>query len=100
MEEKIFIEPILKARDKFEKFRKNLETEQKKTGAVHSLKYCYEIALQLMKEILEKRGVEVGSPKDTFRKAFEEKLIDDPEQWFEFQKLRNLTMHAYEEKNF
>jgi nucleotidyltransferase substrate binding protein (TIGR01987 family) len=83
----------------FLRFRQNLSTDQEKAGAVQAFEFCYELAWKLMKRILEMRGLEVGSPKDTFRKAFEEQLIDDPELWFEFQKKRNLTAHTYNEEN-
>lgn len=52
-----------------------------------------------MKRVLKHRGLEVGSPRDTFRKAHEEGLIKDPEVWFEFQETRNIVTHTYNEKN-
>ena len=101
MEEKrvIDLQYILKAQKVFEKFRKNLRTDQEKAGAVQSFEFCYELAWKLMKRFLELRGLETGSPKDTFRKAHEEGIITNPEIWFEFQKLRNLTVHTYNEEN-
>jgi nucleotidyltransferase substrate binding protein (TIGR01987 family) len=99
MQEKIYIGHIEKAYNVFEKFRQNLNTDQEKTGAIKAFEYCYELAWKMMKRVLESRGLEAGSPKDTFRKAFEEKLIDNPEVWFEFQKLRNLSVHTYNEEN-
>ncbi len=86
---------IKKAQAVFEKFRQNLETEQEKAGAVQAFEFCYELSWKLMKRVLESHGLEVGSPRDTFRKAHEEGLIDDPELWFEFQKKRNLSVHTY-----
>ncbi|MEI8295348.1 MAG: nucleotidyltransferase substrate binding protein [Alphaproteobacteria bacterium] len=52
----------------------------------------------MMKRVLKSRGLESGSPKDTFRKAAIEKLIDNPEVWFDFQLKRNLTAHTYHEE--
>lgn len=92
---KIDIGYIKKAQAVFEKFRQNLNSEQEKAGAVQSFEFCYELAWKLMKRILESRGLEVGSPKDTFRKAWEEGLITNPEIWFEFQQKRNLSVHTY-----
>jgi nucleotidyltransferase substrate binding protein (TIGR01987 family) len=86
---------LKKAQAVFEKFRQNLDTDQEKAGAVQSFEFCYELSWKLMKRVLESRGLEVGSPKDSFRKAREEGLIDDPEIWFEFQKKRNLSVHTY-----
>jgi len=95
----IDIRYIKKAQNVFENFRQNLNSDQEKAGAVQAFEFCYELAWKLMKRVLESRGLEVGSPKDTFRKAFEEGLIDDPEVWFEFQKKRNLSSHTYNEEN-
>ena len=97
--ESIDLQYIEKAQKVFEKFRKNLGTDQEKAGAVQAFEFCYELAWKLMKRFLKLRGQETGSPKDTFRKAFQEKIISDPELWFEFQKLRNLTVHTYNEEN-
>jgi nucleotidyltransferase substrate binding protein, HI0074 family len=90
---------IYKAQHVFEKFRKNLVSDQDKAGAIQAFDFSYELAWKLMKRVLESRGLESGSPKDTFRKAFEEGLISDPEVWFEFQKKRNLSSHTYNEEN-
>lgn len=97
--EGIDISNILKARDVFEKFRANTLTEQDKAGAVQAFEFCYELAWKTMKRVLANRGVETGSPKDIFRKAALEKLIDDPERWFAFQRIRNLTTHTYDANN-
>lgn len=97
--EKIDLHYIYKAQEVFERFRKHLSTEQEKAGAVQAFEFCYELAWKLMKRVLESRGLDVGSPKDTFRKAFDEGLIGDPELWFEFQKKRNLSVHTYNEEN-
>ena len=97
--EKINLNHIKKAIEVFERFRKNLNSDQEKAGAVQAFEFCYELSWKIMKRLLEMRGLEVGSPKDTIRKAFEEQLIPDPEIWFEFQKRRNLTTHTYNEGN-
>lgn len=97
--EKIDLSAILKAQKKFEEFRKNLTTEIEKVATVQAFEYCYELSWKLMKRVLESRGIEVGSPKDAFRKAALDHLIDDPELWFEFQKKRNLTVHSYNEES-
>lgn len=89
---------LRKAQGTFERFRQDMKTDRDQAGAIQAFEFCYELCWKLMKRVLESRGQETGSPKDTFRKAALEKLIDDPEIWFEFQKKRNLTTHAYEEE--
>lgn len=66
MQEKIYAGHINKAFNVFEKFRKNLDTDQEKIGAIHSFKCCYILAWKLAKRALEKRNTKSGSPKDTF----------------------------------
>lgn len=93
------LDKIKKAAAIFEKFRINMLTERDKAGAVQAFEFCYELSWKIMKRFLDLQGQETASPKDTFRKAAKEKIIDDPEIWFEFQKKRNLTVHTYEFEN-
>ena len=53
--------------------------------------------------IAEKRkepswDVPTTSPRDVFRKAHMDGLIDAPDYWFTMIKYRNLTVHTYDEK--
>lgn len=98
-EQKINLAYILKAQKVFERFRSNLADDQYQAGAVQAFEFCYELSWKMMKRVLSTRGVETGSPADTFRKAAPEGLIDDPEVWFLFQKKRNLTVYIYEQAN-
>jgi len=99
MDNKVNLDKLQKAKSVFEKFRINMQTDRDKAGAVQAFEFCYELSWRIMKKVLENHGLEIGSPKDTFRKAAAEKLIEDPELWFEFQKKRNLTVHTYEQEN-
>jgi nucleotidyltransferase substrate binding protein (TIGR01987 family) len=93
------ISNLLKARDVFERFRKHLDTDQEKAGTVQAFKFCYELALKTMKRVLDKRGIEIRSPRDCFRKAALNNLIRSPEQWFVFIEKRKLSLHTYREEN-
>ncbi len=97
--EHINIDKLVKAHGVFERFRQDMKTDRDQAGAVQAFEFCYELTWKIMKRFLESQGVECGSPKDTFRKAALEKIITDPELWFEFQKKRNLTVHTYEQEN-
>ncbi len=97
--EKIDTRNLLKARDRFEKFRIDMVTERDKAGAVQAFEYCYELSWKMLKKVLSQRGIDTGSPKTTFRAAALDKLIDDTELWFDFQQKRNLTTHTYDEEN-
>ncbi len=97
--EKIDISHIVKAQKVFEQFRQDLTTDKDKTATVQAFGFCYELSWKLMQRALNSKGLEVASPKDTFRQAALNHLIDDPELWFEFQKKRNLTVHSYNKEN-
>ena len=96
---KINIDKLLKAQSVFERFRIDMQDERDEAGAVQAFEFCYELCLKIMKKVLAIQGLETGSPKDTFRKAALEKLIEDPETWFGFLEARNLTLHTYEQEN-
>lgn len=90
---------LLKARGVFERFRLVLNTDQEQAGAIQAFEFTYELSWKTMKRILEKRGVEAQSPRETFREAARNRLIQNPEQWFIFLEKRNLTSHTYKEEN-
>lgn len=94
----IDIESLLKAFNKFEQFRQHLDTEQEQAGAIQAFEYCFELVWKIMKRFLEIRGKIANSPREVFRMAGLEKLIEDPEVWFNFLKKRNMTVHTYEEE--
>lgn len=91
----ININPLLKAFDKFERFRVNDKTEQERAGIIQAFEYCFELSWKIMKRLLEARGRIANSPRETFRMAALEGFINDPEIWFDFLKKRNLTVHTY-----
>lgn len=91
---------LLESAAKFEEFRQNLTTEQNKAGAIKSFEYVYEMSWKTLKRILNKSGyTELKSPREIYRKAAVAGLIDDPEIWFHFIDMRNLTSHTYSEEN-
>jgi nucleotidyltransferase substrate binding protein (TIGR01987 family) len=94
----INITPLLKAFDKFERFRQNSATEQECAGTIQAFEYCYELAWKTMKKLLEERGRFPQSPRETFRMAALEGFIANPEIWFLFLQKRNLTVHTYNEE--
>jgi nucleotidyltransferase substrate binding protein (TIGR01987 family) len=93
--EDINISPLLKAQQKFELFRNHLNSEQEKAGAIQAFEFCFELSWRTLKRVLNKKGLDVASPRDTFRTAAQNHLITSLEQWFDFQLKRNLTSHTY-----
>lgn len=93
------LDKLKKAQAIFEKFRQNMIDDRDKAGAVQAFEFCYELSWKVLKRVLQNRGQETGSPRDTFRKAAVEGVLQDPEIWFIFQQKRNLTVHTYESQN-
>jgi nucleotidyltransferase substrate binding protein (TIGR01987 family) len=93
----IDISSALRAYAKFEQFRKNLDSEQQEAGAVQAFEYTYELCWKTMKRLLATKGIITNSPRDTFRAAALVGFIADPEPWFNFLEIRNITVHTYEQ---
>src|SRR5438132_7332187 len=94
----INITPLLHARDRLDLAIKIAKSELEKTGAIKCFEYCYELSWKLMKKILLKKGIETNNPRDAFREAGINHLVNDPEMWFDFILKRNLTSHTYDEQ--
>jgi nucleotidyltransferase substrate binding protein (TIGR01987 family) len=86
-------------------FMMNLDTATKnllRSGVIHNFGIAYELSWKFMKKYLE---INLGSyyvdgihRKELFRIAAEHHLIDNVEAWFDYNKARNLTSHAYREE--
>ncbi len=67
----------------------------RRDGAIQRFEYVLELTWKSVKRVLGARGVDVASPKETFRLAAREALIADPSLWFRFLELRNLASQTY-----
>lgn len=91
----IDIDPVLKAQAFLGAALQVAKSQLEKAGAIQAFEVCYELAWKTMKRVLAYRGIIASSPREVFRHAAQEKLIADPEIWFEFIVKRNLTTHVY-----
>ena len=66
-------------------------------GIVQNFEFTFELSWKAMQRFLKLRGVETGSPNQVFRAALKEGLIGDFTVWNEMLKMRNLTVHTYNE---
>ncbi len=69
-----------------------------KNGVVKLFELCYELSWKVLKDVLEYKGLQVTSPRDTFREAAMQGIIANPQAWFQFIKTRNETVHKYDEE--
>lgn len=67
-------------------------------GVIQRFEFNYELVWKVMKYYLEYQGIEVKSPRSTFKEAFTIGLIEDGEAWIDMLNDRNLTSHVYDEK--
>ncbi len=67
-------------------------------GLIQTFEFTFELAWKAMKDRLEFEGYEIRSPRETIRRAFEMKLIDDAEPWLKALESRNLFNHTYSDE--
>ncbi|TDE13811.1 nucleotidyltransferase substrate binding protein [Dyadobacter psychrotolerans] len=69
-----------------------------KAGLIQFFEMGFELSWNVMKEYMEELGfLELRSPRDTIKKAFEIQLITDGHAWLRTLQNRNLTSHTYDE---
>lgn len=69
----------------------NLEKE----GIIQRFEILIEQSWKVLKDFLENEGFEIKSPRESIRRAFEYKLLEDCEKWLEALHMRNVTSHTY-----
>jgi len=87
--------PLVQARNFLAEIIQNARNDYEKTGAVQAFEFCYELSWRTLRKVLRFHGVEVETVRDAFREGAKIKLLRDAEQWFEYLKKRNITVHTY-----
>ncbi len=68
-------------------------------AAIKRFEFVFDLAWKYLKVRLEEeKGIICRSPKDCFREAYRQGLIDYDEFWLELTDRRNETAHTYDEK--
>jgi len=74
--------------------------ETLKAGVIHNLKICYEQSWRSIKrwlEVNEGQAIVDGvTRRELYRIAFENRIIEDVEEWMSFHSTRNITSHSYD----
>lgn len=94
--ETVDISPLLNAYDFLNSALLTAKTDLEKTGTIKAFEFCYELSWKTMKRVLAKEGKTTTSPREVFRASAQRGLIKDPEIWFGFIEMRNLTSHTYD----
>ena len=70
-----------------------------KAGIIQFFEMSYELAWNTLKDYLEDQGfVDVKSPRQAIKKAFEVGLIEQGHTWMDLLVDRNITSHTYDEE--
>lgn len=85
--------------ERFEKVLKEKKTDIIRDSAVQRFEFTFDLSWKLIKAFLEEeKGIKCVSPKECFREAFRQALIDYNEFWTKITDLRNRAIHTYGEK--
>ena len=68
-------------------------------SAIQRFEFSFDLAWKTIKTTLEEdHGVICNSPKECFRQAYQQKIIEYDDYWLEITDLRNKTTHTYSEQ--
>jgi nucleotidyltransferase substrate binding protein (TIGR01987 family) len=86
----------------FEKAFNNLKSAVEKAvddldidGTIKRFELCYELSWKIIKLYLEDLGIICKSPRDCFKQAKINNLIEDEVTWIEMIETRNQLVHEY-----
>lgn len=89
-------ERALKRLDEVLKEPKNSITRD---SAIQRFEFSLDLAWKSIKAFLEeKKGIACNSPKDCFREAYHQGLIEYDDAWIKYVDMRNETVHTYKEE--
>ncbi len=66
-------------------------------ASIQRFEYTFEIAWKLFKKVAKIEGIEVTSPRQALRSAYQMGIITDIDIWFEMLEDRNMTSHTYDQ---
>jgi len=87
-----------KATKKLEEVLKMEKTEIVRDSAIKRFELCFDLCWKTIKEYARKDGIECYSPRESFKSAFQLKLIEHEEKWLKMIDDRNLTTNLYKEE--
>lgn len=66
-------------------------------GTIQRYEFVMELYWKTLKRLLSLEGIDVTTPKETLKKAYKVKWIDDEVVWLAMLNDRNMTSHLYDE---
>jgi len=92
------IKDLDKANQRLKKAAKAKPTRMNKDATIQRFEFTFELAWKVIQEYIRDQGFDCKSPKNCIREAARLEIINNPKNWFEFLKARNLIAHTYNEK--
>ena len=93
------IENFNKAFDMFDEMQKNYLSDKMnnayRLALTQSFEIVCELAWKVLKDYLLLNNIEVQTPKDTVKKAFNSNIIENGQIWIDMVNDRNATSHEY-----
>lgn len=84
---------------RLEEALKETESSIVRDSAIQRFEFTLDSAWKTTKTYLEEKfGLVCASPKECFREAYRQKLIEYDEYWLELVERRNETVHTYNEE--
>ena len=84
-----------------ERYGREPEDEEVRDSAIQRFETSYELCWKMLSKELQQRTPSPSQiPSLDFKSLMREEpfgLIDDPEAWFEYRRMRNITSHSYDE---
>lgn len=71
-------------------------------GSIQKFEFVYELSTKMLKrqlKMIESNDSDIDSSdfRDMLRMAAQYGLIESPEEWFDYRKMRNITSHTYDQ---
>ncbi|MBA4386259.1 MAG: nucleotidyltransferase [Anaerolinea sp.] len=97
MNEPIKLSDLNSALDRLKEGVNEATNDLDRDGVIQRFEFTFELVWKTVQEYAKYKGLEVVSPRDSFRVAADLGIIDNPEIWFDFLKDRNESTHLYSE---
>jgi len=97
MTEVIKLDDLKSALNRLKEGLADVKNDLDRDGIIQRFEFTFELVWKAIQEYAKYKGLEVASPRDSFRVAADLKLITNPEIWFKFLKDRNESTHLYSE---
>lgn len=64
---------------------------------IQRFEYTFELGWKIFRKVAKIEGIDVGSPRQAIRAAYDVGILKDIDMWFEMLDDRNRTSHTYNE---